>query len=395
MPPPGPVVEDVNMWGIDMTPLEVDGKYYAVWSGWDRYYVNREGNGQYLYIASMTFHDDYPKVRLGERVLLSTPTLPWELKVGEGFSLIEGPEVLRRGQDVFIVYSTRGSWTVNYKLGLLKLIHGSDPLDPASWVKKPEPVFQGLQRAGSAPEAMDGQWGVGHASFVLSPDDSEWWIYYHAKTRYAGGWDDRKVFLEKFVFDEGGDPLFGDPANGNTPCDSRLPMTRPSGEVAAERAAGVPVPEARFMNPVHAGADPWIVKHGGLYYTCRAWGGIRVTESPYMTRFVSRREENGATLFGTEPISWDQAAVRVWSTPASGWNGKSPWAPELHHIDGRWYIFYAAGRQSAAPYWEHRAGVLISTTDSPFGPYEMHDSEPLFTGQRGDQAQWTVNRIIQ
>lgn len=38
--------QGVNMWAIDMTPLEIDGKYYAVWSGWDKYYENREGTGQ-------------------------------------------------------------------------------------------------------------------------------------------------------------------------------------------------------------------------------------------------------------------------------------------------------------------------------------------------------------
>jgi GH43 family beta-xylosidase len=328
-------------------------------------------------------------VRLGKRVLLSSPELAWELKVGEAFSLLEGPQTLKHDGDVFIIYSTRGSWTINYKLGQLRLTRVQDPLNPASWVKKPTLVFQGLQRAGTT-GLQNSQWGVGHASFTQSPDGTEWWINYHSKTEYAGGWDDRKVFFQKFTFDTNGDPVFGDPANGNKPVSSVSTMIRPSGEIVVEQAAGIPDPSLTFMNPVRAGADPWIVKHGDLYYTCRASGGIRVTESPYMTKFVSRKVENGVTVFGVTAISWDEVAVQVWKAPASGWNIRSPWAPELHYLNGKWYIFYTAGEQNSAPYWEHRAGVLVSKTDSPFGPYEMHDTEPLFTGETGNPADWTV-----
>lgn len=107
----------VNMWAVDMTVLTLGDKYYAVWSGWDAYYDNREGNGQYLYIAEMTFHDEKPLVRLGQRILLTKPELAWELKVNEHISLVEGPTALYHGDDIFILYSTRGSWTDNYKMG--------------------------------------------------------------------------------------------------------------------------------------------------------------------------------------------------------------------------------------------------------------------------------------
>ena len=77
---------DVNMFAIDMTVLKVRETYYAVWSGWNENYVNEESPCQNLYIASMTFHPTKPYVRLGKRVLLSEPELPWELKVGEHLS---------------------------------------------------------------------------------------------------------------------------------------------------------------------------------------------------------------------------------------------------------------------------------------------------------------------
>ena len=72
-----------NCWAIDMTVLTVEGKHYAVWSGWDDYYVDTEAPMQWLYIAPMTFHKEKPYVRLGKRVLLSSPELPFEMKVDE------------------------------------------------------------------------------------------------------------------------------------------------------------------------------------------------------------------------------------------------------------------------------------------------------------------------
>ena len=354
---------DVNMFAIDMTVLKVRETYYAVWSGWNENYVNEESPCQNLYIASMTFHPTKPYVRLGKRVLLSEPELPWELKVGEHLSLLEGPEVLCHDDDVFIVYSTRGSWTVHYKLGLLHLKSlDADPLVPSSWEKKSEPVFCGVQKSDNLGYLM---YGVGHASFTMSPDDTEYWINYHSKTSPQAGWTDRKVFFQKFDFGPDGYPVFGFPA------DPSVPMARPAGEVAIEKSQGVACPSLTFTNPVRDGADPWIVKADGKYYTCKSGaGGIMVTESDYMTKFNDGK-------------SYGETRVKVWSLPsdsADHWNKASLWAPEMHHINGKWYIFYAAGKQGSAPFWSQRAGVLISDR-GPFGPYYESDDAPLFTGE--------------
>lgn len=354
--------DTLNRWAIDMTVLEADGGYYAVWSGWDDYREAGETDEQLLYIAPMTFHDEKPFVRLGRRVLLSRPELPWELKDGEKISLLEGPSALYHGEDVFILYSTRGSWTEHYKIGQLRLKKGCDPLDPDSWEKKSEPVFTGLLETDDAGYTV---LGVGHASYVLSPDGKEHWINFHAKTSRKPGWGDRKVFLQKFTFGKDGNPVFGQPS------DPAEPMARPSGEVRIEKKDGVSSPERTFMNPLHAGADPWMTEHDGKYYTCRAGGrSIWVTESRFMTRF-----EDGQTLA--------QAKKKVWTLPDEStgkWNIRQLWAPEIHHIDGKWYIFYTAGLQSHGPFPDQRAGVLVSD-EGPFGPYYEHDDRPLFTGE--------------
>lgn len=351
-----------NCWAIDMTVLTVEGKHYAVWSGWDDYYVDTEAPMQWLYIAPMTFHKEKPYVRLGKRVLLSSPELPFEMKVDEHISLLEGPSALYHGDDVFILYSCRGSWTINYKMGQLRLKKGCDPMDPASWVKKEQPVFSGLYESDNAGYLMG---GVGHASFTTSPDDKEYWIHYHSMKADGKGWSDRYAYMQKFTFDENGDPVFGFPA------DPAKPMTRPSGEVKVARRAGEKKPSRTFNNPVYKGADPWVFKHDGKYYMCMSVGrGIAVTESKYLSSF-----EDGKSVREAMEVVWRA------SNDDCDWNARQVWAPEIHCVDGVWYIFYAAGRQYRGPYWEQRAGVLVSF-DGPMGPYVEHDEKPLFTGDK-------------
>lgn len=159
-----------NIWAIDMTIFEHRGELYAVWSGWERQ-RDTDATDQLLYIARME-----SPTRIGPRILLSRPDQPWEQ--GDHIALQEGPSALRHGDDLFIVYSTRGSWSRHYKLGQLRLrTPDSDPLNPASWIKS-GPIFTGNDRIH----------GVGHASFTTSPDGNEYWIYYHSKKiRYTTG----------------------------------------------------------------------------------------------------------------------------------------------------------------------------------------------------------------
>lgn len=128
-------------------------------------------------------------------------------------ALQEGPSALRHGDDLFIVYSTRGSWSRHYKLGQLRLrTPDSDPLNPASWIKS-GPIFTGNDRIH----------GVGHASFTTSPDGNEYWIYYHSKKDTVHNWG-RDVRLQRFDFDATGNPRFGEPAEpGPYPMPSGTP----------------------------------------------------------------------------------------------------------------------------------------------------------------------------
>jgi len=46
----------------------------------------------------------------------------------------------------------------------------------------------------------------------------------------------------------------------------------------------------------------------------------------------------------------------VWQAPKIGWNTRDVWAPELHRLDGVWYLYYSANG---------RTGVLANPADDP------------------------------
>jgi arylsulfatase A-like enzyme/GH43 family beta-xylosidase len=196
-----------NCWAIDGTVLEQNGKRYFVWSGWAD-----SRDQQWLYIAPMKD----PLTIGGKRVrLCANDDYLWE-RVGEsatGRGLHEAPEVLQHAGRTFITYSCSASWRPSYKLGLLELRSGGDPLNPTDWLKHPQPIFQSSLAT----------FGVGHSCFVKSPDGAEDWIVYHAKMDRRDGWR-RAVYAQPFRWSEEGLPDFGTPAARA----SLLPL--PSGE---------------------------------------------------------------------------------------------------------------------------------------------------------------------
>lgn len=194
------------VWAIDVTVSQINGKLYAAWSGWEENAAT-DKTSQHLYLAEMS----NPWTISSQRVKISSPDQPWER--GGPLDLNEGPQFLKGPGGVFIIYSTRESWTPQYRLGQLRLKDSSHtPLDPRNWEKK-GPVFQGTEQV----------LGTGHASFTTSPDGKEWWIFYHAKKTTKPGWA-RDLRLQPFTWNSDGSPNFG------TPVPAGVPLNVPSGE---------------------------------------------------------------------------------------------------------------------------------------------------------------------
>lgn len=185
------LVPGSNIWAIDMTVFEFNGKLYAVWSGWEKQ-ANTDKTPQLLYIQEM----ENPFTPKGKRVLLSSPEESWE--IGGPLNINEGPEVLKNGEKVFIIYSCHESWTPEYRLGMLQLKNkNANPMVRENWLKT-GPVFKGNENV----------FGVGHCSFVKSPDGTEDWIIYHSKKTKNPGWE-RDVRMQPFTWKPDGTPDFG------------------------------------------------------------------------------------------------------------------------------------------------------------------------------------------
>jgi GH43 family beta-xylosidase len=197
-------VLETSGWAIDGTVLQTKRGNYFIWSGWP----GKENGHQNLYIAAMSS----AWTLSSPRVLLASPDQSWERV---DMPICEGPQMLQRGGRTFLIYSASGSWTTDYCLGLIELT-GPDPLNPQNW-RKHGCVFQ----------KTDYVWGLGHCSFVQSPDQSEDWIVYHAKSKLKKGWNDRNVRAQRFTWTDEGLPNFGSPipAGVSIPIPSGDPLT--------------------------------------------------------------------------------------------------------------------------------------------------------------------------
>ncbi|XRQ04514.1 family 43 glycosylhydrolase [Actinomadura welshii] len=120
---------------------------------------------------------------------------------------------------------------------------------------------------------------------------------------------------------------------------------------AGTAAAAPASPGVRYTNPlVPQRADPHIVKHAdGLYYY--------TATVPEYDRIILRR---AATIQGLSGAS----EKVIWTRHTSGEMAAHIWAPEIHFIDGRWYVYFAAGRSDDI--WRIRMYVLRSSGADPF-----------------------------
>lgn len=84
-----------------------------------------------------------------------------------------------------------------------------------------------------------------------------------------------------------------------------------------------------FMNPlVIQRADPWIYKHTDGYY-------YFVASVPAYNRIEIRRAKTIQGLSFAAPRT-------VWRKHDTGEMSKLIWASELHFIQGKWYVYFAA-----------------------------------------------------
>ena len=107
-----------------------------------------------------------------------------------------------------------------------------------------------------------------------------------------------------------------------------------------------------YINPiVFHGADPWVVFWNEAYYYCYSKGGMILVNKASRLQNIGK----GKRAF-------------VWRPPSGEAYSKELWAPELHYLDGKWYIYVAA---DDGDNHNHRMYVLEGQSQDPQGKYTL------------------------
>ncbi|MES2731249.1 MAG: family 43 glycosylhydrolase [Bacteroidota bacterium] len=111
--------------------------------------------------------------------------------------------------------------------------------------------------------------------------------------------------------------------------------------------------QTTFTNPIGGyEADPWVIYKDGYYYYCATSGDKVVIHQSAKLHEVAKAP--GKT---------------VWIADNSQEIKNAIWAPEIHYLNGKWYI-YASGRPcDYASQCTHQSFVLEGTTQNPLDPF--------------------------
>lgn len=177
-------------------------KLYCCFSAWP--VGDLSDTQQDLFLVEMV----NPEIARPEtEVCISRAELKWERTEDNKHGVNEGPTFISIPLSPFsssssspsisygfhgIVYSANGSWTSDYRLGVLQLV-GADPLQMSSWRKRENPLLISDRTYG-------GPFGPGHASFIVpepatgaSGTADKIYCIYHATEFEHQGWDNRKA----------------------------------------------------------------------------------------------------------------------------------------------------------------------------------------------------------
>lgn len=109
-------------------------------------------------------------------------------------------------------------------------------------------------------------------------------------------------------------------------------------------------PEVTYNEPwIVQRADPYVYRHTDGYYYFTA-------SVPSYDCIALRRAKTLAELPQAEEIV-------VWRKHESGIMSEHIWAPELHYLDGKWYLYYAGGDKDDV--WAIRPYVLECADEDP------------------------------
>jgi GH43 family beta-xylosidase len=114
-----------------------------------------------------------------------------------------------------------------------------------------------------------------------------------------------------------------------------------------------------------SGPDPWVIQRDGVYYYTSTSGD----------RIELRKTRDLRELAQAEPVV-------VWRPPAQGPGSAAIWAPELHVLDGKWYLYYTAA-EAGHDDDEHRHVFVLENASADPTRGRWVDRGMLKTGHTG------------
>lgn len=138
-------------------------------------------------------------------------------------------------------------------------------------------------------------------------------------------------------------------------------LAKLSGAAAGSYSVRGTVKAADYANPfITERADPYVVRGGdGSYYFTSSYPAYGNVNKGY-DRIILRQSNTVAGLAKAQEKT-------IWQAHGSGIMAKHIWAPEMHYIGGKWYIFFAAG--SSSDIWAIRPYVLRCDGDPMTGTW--------------------------
>jgi GH43 family beta-xylosidase len=142
--------------------------------------------------------------------------------------------------------------------------------------------------------------------------------------------------------------------------------------VSSQAQTSAPPPaKTTFTNPLlNSGPDPWITSRDRWYYYMNTT----------TVNLIVRKTRDITDLRNA------QSKV-VWNPPASGPYSKDIWAPEIHFVNGRWYIYFAA--DDHGDNHTHRIYAIENASGDPLS------GEWTFKGKVSDPAdKWAIDATV-
>ena len=100
--------------------------------------------------------------------------------------------------------------------------------------------------------------------------------------------------------------------------------------------------------------DPFIMLHNGVYY---AYG---------------TRNANGIEVYTSDDLfTWRALEGRLALDKKDVWGDRHFWAPEVYHVNGKFYMYYSGD--------EH---ICVAIADSPLGPFSQEVQKPMIEDEK-------------